>query len=90
VAEQSSAVASQKFTWPVVTGEVPFTTVAVNVTVLPPFTEPTGLPPEVMDMVVIVPGGAAALEFPDEPEAMQLLGIVSTTVPVSLAQAKRK
>jgi hypothetical protein len=43
-----------------------------------------------MDKVVTVPGGAAALEVPDELEAIQLLEFASTTVPVSLAQAKRK
>ena len=53
------AVASQKLTWPGVTGVLPAITVAVRVTTLPGATVVTEFPPEVMDSVVIVGAGAA-------------------------------
>jgi hypothetical protein len=51
---QYAAVASQKFTCPVVTKGVPAFTVAVNVTTLPEATVVTTLPPEVAARVVTV------------------------------------
>ena len=53
------AVASQKLTWPGVTGVLPAITVAVRVTTLPGATVVTAFPPEVTDSVVIVGAGAA-------------------------------
>jgi choline-glycine betaine transporter len=50
-------VASQKFTWPGVTGVAPEVTIAVSVTTLPEATVVTALPPDVTVMVVFV--GAA-------------------------------
>jgi len=50
---QYVAVASQKFTVPVVTAVVPEVTVAVSFTTLGQFTEVTGLPPEVTASVVM-------------------------------------
>src|ERR1700678_977907 len=56
---QNLAVASQKLTWPGVTGVLPAITVAVRVTTLPGATVVTAFPPEVTDSVVIVGAGAA-------------------------------
>ena len=53
------AVASQKLTWPGVTGVLPAITVAVRVTTLPAATVVTAFPPEMTDSVVIVGAGAA-------------------------------
>ena len=53
------AVASQKLTWPGVTGALAAVTVAVRVTTLPWATVVTAFPPEVTDSVVIVGAGAA-------------------------------
>ena len=53
------AVASQKVTWPGVTGVPPAVTVAVRVTTLPGATVVTAFQPEVTDSVVIVGAGAA-------------------------------
>jgi hypothetical protein len=52
---QNVAVASQKFTVPLVTALVPDTTVAVSVTTLFEATEVTGIPPEVTAKVVVEP-----------------------------------
>ena len=51
------AEASQKFTWPFVTGFAPASTVAVSVTTLPGGTDVTEAPPEVMVRDVVVAGG---------------------------------
>jgi hypothetical protein len=56
---QNLAVASQKSTWPGVTGVPPAITVAVKVTTLPGATVVTTFPPEVTDSVVAA-GAAAA------------------------------
>jgi hypothetical protein len=55
------AVASQKFTCPVVTFVEPEVTVAVRVTTLPDATVVTVLPPELIARVVVVAAPAAAL-----------------------------
>jgi uncharacterized membrane protein YhhN len=53
---QDFAVATQKFTWPTVSGVDPAVTVAVSVITLPEVTEDTGLElvPEVTASVVVV------------------------------------
>jgi hypothetical protein len=56
---QNLAAASQKLTWPGVTGVLPAITVAVRVTVFPCATVVTASPPEVTDSVVVVGAGAA-------------------------------
>jgi hypothetical protein len=74
---QCVAVASQKFTVPVVTGVVPDATVAVSVTRLSETTVVTELPPEVI--VRIVEAGASTVNvgpITDVPPA------VTTTLPV--------
>jgi hypothetical protein len=53
------AVASQKLTWPGVTGVLPAITVAVRVTTLPGATVVTAFPPEVAASVVVVVAGDA-------------------------------
>ena len=45
---QEAAEASQKFTCPSVSAVVPASTVAVNVTTVPPATDDTGFPPELL------------------------------------------
>ncbi len=54
---QEVADASQKLTWPVVTGFTPAATVAVNVTTVPGATDVTCEPPEVKVKAVVVAGG---------------------------------
>lgn len=49
-------MASQKFTWPVVSCVIPVVTVAVSTTTLPAVTVVTALPPEVTARVVLVDG----------------------------------
>jgi hypothetical protein len=51
---QEAAAASQKFTCPSVSAVAPACTAAVNVTTVPPGTEDTASPPEVMERVVVV------------------------------------
>ncbi len=58
---QSGAVASQKLTWPGVTGDVPARVVAVSVTTVPVGTAVTGEPAAVMARVVVVAGLAVML-----------------------------
>ena len=55
ITSQKAAVASQKFTWPVIKGLEPALTVAVAVTNAPDATVDTALPPEVRDKVVAEP-----------------------------------
>jgi hypothetical protein len=57
ISEQAVADASQKLTWPAVTGVAPAATVAVRVTTVPGATDETGLPPEVKVSEVVVAGG---------------------------------
>jgi hypothetical protein len=52
----SVAEASQNFTWPLVIGVVPASTVAVSVTAVPGVTDAAGDPTEVTVMVVLVAG----------------------------------
>src|SRR5580704_10981245 len=74
---QNLAVASQKLTWPGVTGVPPVMTVAVRVTTLPCATVVTTFPPEVTDSVVIVGAAGAACAgssptpWPKETSAMK-------------------
>jgi hypothetical protein len=60
VSSQWVAAASQKFTWPTVTGVIPAFTVAVSVTTLPETTVVTTLPSELTASVVVVTTCAAA------------------------------
>jgi hypothetical protein len=64
------AEASQKFTWPCVSGLVPTITAAVKVTTLPAATVVTALPPEDTVKVVVVAGGTPHNEM--VPEALAL------------------
>jgi len=61
---QYAAEASQKFTWPTVTGVLPAKTVAVKVTTLGEATVVTALPPEVTAKVVVVEDAAQAELLP--------------------------
>jgi hypothetical protein len=57
---QEAAAASQKLTCPSVSAVVPACTVAVNVTTVPPGTDDTEFPPEVIESVMAVAGDAQA------------------------------
>src|SRR5262249_16809787 len=57
---QEAAAASQKFTCPSVSTVAPACTAAVKVTTVPPATEDTAFPPEVMERVVVVAWDALA------------------------------
>ena len=61
---QYATDASQKFTWPTVTGVLPANTVAVKVTTLGEATVVTALPPEVTVKVVVVDDAAQAELLP--------------------------
>jgi hypothetical protein len=65
---QYAAVASQKFTWPVVTGALPEVTVAVSVTAVPEITDVTAVPRELTLRVVVDAGfdcAEAPFQYPD-------------------------
>jgi hypothetical protein len=57
---QYGAVASQKFTWPGVTGLLPLSAVAVRVIALPDDTIFDGIPAEVIANVIVVAAALAA------------------------------
>ena len=57
---QEAAAASQKFTCPSVSAVAPTCTVAINVITVPPSTEDTAFPPEVIERVVAVAEDALA------------------------------
>jgi hypothetical protein len=57
---QAAAAASQKFTCPSASAVPPACTVAVKVTTVPPATEDTAFPPEVIERVVAVAGDPQA------------------------------
>lgn len=90
-ASQKVAVASQKFTWPVVRGFDPAVTVAVAVTSVPEATVVTGLLADVRDRLV-VEAVCAALTFTGsatiairEPEVPVIVTVPVTGVAVSAA-----
>jgi hypothetical protein len=67
---QDFAVASQKFTWPTVTGVLPAVTAAVSATTLPEAIVVTALPPEVTVRVVVVAGPLAIAGSPTSSKAL--------------------
>jgi hypothetical protein len=85
---QCAAVASQKFTWPGLTGVDPATTLAVKVTAAPETTEAAG-PPEEVTVKAVVVAVFERLKMVVVDEAKQLLLVASATALVSLAQASR-
>jgi hypothetical protein len=70
ISAQATALASQKFTRPGVTGVVPVRTVAVRITAVPEFTVVTEAAPDVTARVVVVCGGAGEMRSADAVEAM--------------------
>ena len=85
---QCGVAASQKRTWPGLTGVVPAKTVAIKVTTAPAAADVTGVPAAVSASEVVV-GAFATLYIVVADEARQLLTGAPGTVLVSFAQASK-